>query len=171
MNQSHSGDYEYGGPRGGHAKPCRACTDFKSWYQTNKTNSTLNDKSVLKTNNNSSSIHSKECPLDKDELGRNSWSLFHTMAAYYPEKPSNEDKVVMNNFIQAIARFYPCESCAIDFRRDIKDDPPEMNSRVKLSYWWCRIHNKVNRKLGKPEFDCSKIDERWLDGWKDGSCG
>ena len=32
------------------------------------------------------------------------------------------------------------------------------------------MHNDVNRRIGKEEFDCSKVDERWLDGWKDGSC-
>ena len=24
--------------------------------------------------------------------------------------------------------------------------------------------------LGKPEFDCSKVFQRWRDGWADGSC-
>lgn len=51
---------------------------------------------------------------------------------------------------------------------------PEMkidtSSRYNFSQWMCRLHNDVNRKLGKPEFDCSKVDERWRDGWKDGSC-
>jgi FAD-linked sulfhydryl oxidase len=32
------------------------------------------------------------------------------------------------------------------------------------------MHNEVSRKIGKAEFDCSKVDERWKDGWKDGSC-
>ena len=32
------------------------------------------------------------------------------------------------------------------------------------------MHNDVNKRMGKKLFDCSKIDERWLDGWKDGSC-
>jgi FAD-linked sulfhydryl oxidase len=41
---------------------------------------------------------------------------------------------------------------------------------VELSQWLCRIHNEINRRLGKQEFDCSKVDERWRDGWKDGSC-
>lgn len=93
------------------------------------------------------------------------------MAAYYPDEPSKEDQTSMTGFIGGLARFYPCESCASDFRRDIIDDPPDTSNRVALSNWWCRMHNRVNRKLGKPEFDCSKVNERWLDGWKDGSCG
>ena len=44
------------------------------------------------------------------------------------------------------------------------------DSRHSLTQWFCGMHNKVNAKLGKPLFDCSLIDERWRDGWKDGSC-
>jgi len=34
----------------------------------------------------------------------------------------------------------------------------------------CEAHNMVNRKLEKPLFDCSKVNERWRDGWADGHC-
>lgn len=46
----------------------------------------------------------------------------------------------------------------------------EASSNHDLSQWLCRLHNKVNVKIGKQEFDCDKVDERWKDGWKDGSC-
>lgn len=52
----------------------------------------------------------------------------------------------------------------------LKVDPPDVSSQEKLSQWLCRLHNRVNVKVGKPEFDCSKVNERWKYGWKDGSC-
>ena len=53
----------------------------------------------------------------------------------------------------------------------LKTNTPQTTSRDELSQWMCRLHNQVNRKTGKPEFDCRLVDERWRDGWKDGSCG
>lgn len=52
----------------------------------------------------------------------------------------------------------------------LKTNQPDTRSRHALSQWLCGIHNDINVRLGKPEFDCSRVDERWKDGWKDGSC-
>lgn len=50
------------------------------------------------------------------------------------------------------------------------NSPPAVESRQEFSQWMCRLHNEVNQRLGKKMFDCSKVDQRWLDGWDDGSC-
>lgn len=111
-----------------------------------------------------------ECPLDRESLGRNTWSLLHTMATKYPLAPSKEDKTNMGEFIRLFSLLYPCSYCAKEFRDDIKELPPKLDSRHTLALWFCQVHNKVNKKLNKPQFDCSKVDERWRTGPKDGSC-
>lgn len=32
------------------------------------------------------------------------------------------------------------------------------------------MHNEVNVRLGKDEFDCNNVSQRWRDGWNDKSC-
>ncbi|XP_067001139.1 FAD-linked sulfhydryl oxidase ALR [Anabrus simplex] len=156
--------FEYGTSDG---KPCRACTDFRTWAK-------LAAKGPAKGNVSSEKEQQhkprKNCPLDKDKLGRHTWSFLHTMAAYYPESPSSEQKKNMKQFFSIFSQFYPCEHCAEDLRNQLKVTPPETQSQEDLSQWLCRIHNNINLRLGKPEFDCSKVNERWRDGWKDGSC-
>ena len=47
---------------------------------------------------------------------------------------------------------------------------PRLSGRSEFGNWMCEAHNVVNKKLGKKEFDCSKWEERWRTGWKDGRC-
>ncbi len=139
-------------------------------------------------------IKQVECPLDRQELGRNSWSVLHTIAAYYPETPTSDQQKEMVQFMSLFTKFYPCEDCSRDFKERyhvavtlfvfcfsffkycqfvllrLAASPPATESSSKLSQWLCVMHNQVNRKLGKPEFDCSLVDQRWKKGWTDGSC-
>ena len=76
----------------------------------------------------------------------------------------------MKTFLGLFGHVYPCAPCAEDFRADLRAHPPDVSSSAGFARWMCGAHNRVNVKLGKPEFDCSRVFERWRDGWKDGSC-
>ncbi|KXJ70995.1 FAD-linked sulfhydryl oxidase ALR [Aedes albopictus] len=160
--------------------PCRTCTDFKSWSKMQRkalstsakppSSEVTTPKTVDTPPPPEPSGPPKHCPLDKERLGRHTWGLLHTMAAYYPDEPSPQDRTNVQKFFEAFAKVYPCEYCAKDFQKELKDSPPEVKSQHTLSQWLCRMHNRVNVKIGKPEFDCSKVNERWRDGPADGSC-
>uniref|UniRef100_A0A1Q3FFL0 Sulfhydryl oxidase n=1 Tax=Culex tarsalis TaxID=7177 RepID=A0A1Q3FFL0_CULTA len=163
--------------------PCRTCTDFKSWSKQQRkalsTNSTTTTPPPSEVSSrtaapaavlNTGDQLPKHCPLDKERLGRHTWGLLHTMAAYFPDQPSAEEQSNVRQFFNAFAKVYPCEYCAKDFQQELKTDPPETTSQHSLSQWLCRMHNRVNQKLGKPAFDCSRVNERWRDGPADGSC-
>ena len=53
----------------------------------------------------------RACPVDRDELGRATWALLHTTAAYFPETPSAADRAGAADLVRGLAASYPCEHC------------------------------------------------------------
>mmetsp|Transcript_44987 Transcript_44987/g.150214 ORF Transcript_44987/g.150214 Transcript_44987/m.150214 type:complete len:160 (-) Transcript_44987:141-620(-) len=109
---------------------------------------------------------SDECPPDREELGRHTWTLLHTTAAYYPEKASLSQQSLAEQFIRSLGELYACSHCAADFRSEVEASPPRLGSREEFCLWMCEQHNAVNAKLGKPVFPCTlaRLDARWRDG-------
>ncbi|XP_023296799.2 FAD-linked sulfhydryl oxidase ALR [Lucilia cuprina] len=165
---------------GAQTKPesnCRTCNDFKFWSKQQRQifNKAGDPKDVAKAadakgDSNGSNNMREDCPLDKSLLGKSTWGLLHTMAAFYSDNPTDNQKKDVKTFFDVLSRLYPCEYCAKDFRKDLQQNPINVDSQKEFSQWLCQFHNRVNAKIGKPLFDCSKVNERWRDGWLDGSC-
>ena len=76
------------------------------------------------------------------------------MAAYYPDKPSEEKKKSVFSFYESFSNLYPCHYCADELRTDLKENKINAESREELMKWTCQMHNRVNVRLGKPIYDC-----------------
>lgn len=154
-------------------KPCKACntlTDFQSVFSGAAKPSA---PSTLAPSSGSSAINSDKPPGFFDEppdslqLGQNTWTFLHSVAAYYPTSPNAAQQAEVRQLLTSVSHFYPCRPCAKDFERYISENEPKVDSRENLSLWMCDAHNAVNTKLGKPTFDCKFWKERWREGWDD----
>ncbi|WVZ26574.1 hypothetical protein V8G54_005118 [Vigna mungo] len=83
--------------------------------------------------------------VPKEELGRATWTLLHTLAAQ----------------VQILSRMYPCRECADHFKEILRANPVQTGSHAEFSQWLCHVHNVVNRSLGKLVFPCERVDARW----------
>ncbi|DAA79878.1 TPA_exp: Sulfhydryl oxidase [Trichophyton benhamiae CBS 112371] len=172
-------------------KPCRTCTSLADWRaltkvkaglppnaspsSSNASSTTSATPATLSTSSTSSTSEiPNDCPADVEALGRSTWTLLHTMAATYPTTASPQQQSEMNQFMTLFSKLYPCWVCADDLRTWMNHpsgaNKPKLSGRAEFGNWMCLAHNEVNRKLGKKEFDCSKWEERWRTGWKDGRC-
>lgn len=81
------------------------------------------------------------------------------MMARFPEEPTEEESTALRTYIQLFARLYPCGDCATHFRALLAKYPPQVGSRNSAAGWACFVHNQVNERLGKPQFDCLQIGD------------
>ncbi|KAI5301288.1 hypothetical protein KEM56_001842 [Ascosphaera pollenicola] len=107
----------------------------------------------------------------KAELGRSTWRLLHTMMARFPEEPTPDEQDTLRSFIYLFSRLYPCGECAQHFQHMLKSYPPQVSSRNAAAAWACDVHNKVNKKLRKPIFDCANIGDFYDCGCADDGTG
>lgn len=97
----------------------------------------------------------------KAELGRSTWRFLHTMMARFPDKPTPQQSADLQKFIHLFSLLYPCGDCASHFQQLLKEWPPQTASRHNAEIWLCIVHNQVNMRLHKPQFDCSKLNETY----------
>ncbi|KAI0067614.1 hypothetical protein BV25DRAFT_1818998 [Artomyces pyxidatus] len=97
----------------------------------------------------------------KAALGRATWKLLHTMTLRYPEKPTPDEREAFSSYIHLTSRLYPCGECAAEFQALLQRFPPQTSSRRSASLWLCHVHNQVNERLKKPEFDCAHLDDEY----------
>ena len=97
----------------------------------------------------------------KAELGRATWKFMHTMTARFPENPTPDEREALKAFIYLFSRLYPCGDCARHFQELLKQYPPQTSSRNVASLHLCSLHNLVNERLGKPEYNCTSLLENY----------
>ncbi|XP_020598060.1 FAD-linked sulfhydryl oxidase ERV1-like, partial [Phalaenopsis equestris] len=59
-------------------------------------------------------------PLTKEELGRATWTLLHTVAAQFPDSPTRQQKRDVRELMAILSRIYPCKECADHFKEVLK---------------------------------------------------
>jgi FAD-linked sulfhydryl oxidase len=67
-----------------------------------------------------------QCPIDREELGKSTWNLLHTIAANLPEEMSVQDQIGLIQLMDSLSSLYPCKICAPDFKKFVEDFPPRL---------------------------------------------
>lgn len=82
------------------------------------------------------------------------WMMAHSVSACYPENPTEEDKRIAYQFMEAFGKTITCDICRSHFsalfelyKRNV---PSWLNSKKDFFLAVCRMHNNVNKRLDKP---------------------
>ncbi|PSR77368.1 hypothetical protein PHLCEN_2v7933 [Hermanssonia centrifuga] len=99
------------------------------------------------------------------------------MTLRFPETPTQDERDALNSYFHLLSRLYPCGECAEEFQQLLKKFPPQLQPE-KLSsksnsnsLRLCAVHNQVNARLHKPEFDCANLDATYDCGCGDEPVG
>lgn len=84
--------------------------------------------------------------------GPGMWHFLHTMSFNYPVKPTKKDKDQYESFIQSLQHVLPCRYCRDNYGKNLKSAKWKrgvLKNRDTFSRFVYRLHNEVNRQLGK----------------------
>lgn len=83
------------------------------------------------------------------------WMTLHSISVCYPDHPTQTDKQILQEFMNAFGSSITCVHCRghfatmfADYKRKV---PTWLDSRRDLFLAVCRMHNAVNKRLSKPQ--------------------
>ena len=91
--------------------------------------------------------------MNPEFWGPGTWTMIHVVAANNPCQPTREDRDKALAFIHSLGAVLPCGSCRAHFAKLIGESfpltPGVLKNRFSFFTWSVRVHNAVNRRLGK----------------------
>lgn len=86
--------------------------------------------------------------------GPHGWKFLHYVSLGAPDKLNEAEANYYRNFYESLQYILPCNSCAKNYAKNIKNHPIDAHLRTRddLVKWVIDIHNQVNRELGKREY-------------------
>jgi len=84
------------------------------------------------------------------------WATLHTISLNYGPYPTTKKRLIFTTFFQNFGEILPCSSCGENFKKNlmaIQFHPIiDLISRTAFAKCVWRLHNEVNRQLGKDVF-------------------
>jgi hypothetical protein len=108
------------------------------------------------------------CDLDPKIWGPHYWFFLHTIARSYPIHPNAVTKKKYYDFVQNIPLFIPVESMAGEFSKLLDQYPvqPYLDNKESFIRWMWFIHNKINKKLEKPQISLNDFYVKYYEEYK-----
>ena len=106
--------------------------------------------------------------LDPKIWGPLYWFFLHTIAMSYPIHPNAVTKKKYYDFVQNIPLFIPVESMAGEFSKLLDQYPvqPYLDNKESFIRWMWFIHNKINKKLEKPQISLNDFYVKYYEEYK-----
>ena len=93
------------------------------------------------------------------------WHLLHSMSAYYPDEPTeqeiNDHKEALLDIAEVSSEYL--SGWSKNFIKYYESHPPNLANRKSFSIWMCEHHNRMRKDEEKALFSCEyeNLKKRW----------
>ena len=96
------------------------------------------------------------------------WFVLHTIVLTYPITPNETIKKKYYDFIQNIPLFLPISAIGNQFSGLLDKYPvqPYLDNKESFIRWMWFIHNKINKKLEKPQISLNEFYVKYYEEYK-----
>jgi hypothetical protein len=96
--------------------------------------------------------------------GKYFWTTIHLVALGYPDSPSDMDAQNYKQFYINFWKVLPCYSCSENYKKHLQELPIDsfLKDNVSLFEWTVKLHNIVNKELGKRVVTLEEAKERYM---------
>ncbi len=82
------------------------------------------------------------------------WLFLHVVSLNFPCRPTQQERRQYYTFIRMLQYVLPCKACRLSTAKFYRQGSTKLSmsvfkSRDTLALWVWRLHNRVNRRLGK----------------------
>ena len=90
--------------------------------------------------------------------GPGAWLFIHSIAMGYPDNPSKDEQIAIQQFLNSLKYILPCKSCSTLYKKDLpiiekiislKDASQNKKNLIK---WVNLMHNQVNKNINKKTY-------------------
>ena len=84
--------------------------------------------------------------------GPNGWKFMHSIAAFCPLLPNEDERLHYKTFFESLQHVLPCKACSESYKKNLKVLPLTdelLKNRETILNWTIDIHNLVNKELNK----------------------
>lgn len=100
----------------------------------------------------------------KNHWGHHLWSYIHTICVLDSEECCGNENLGRQFVasLKALLHVIPCDICADMYSKHLPElDTLDLTKPMVLFDWSWRVHNMVNKKLGKPDIPYEVAVEKW----------
>lgn len=109
-------------------------------------------------------------PMTPAEWGKKAWGFLHSCSFAYPDNPTSDDKEAARLVFSNLGNILPCPVCRGHYNEHLKQKPPDVSSKEKLSRWLCWMHNQVNRSRNLPTVEYDAVRRHYTENTHELDC-